>query len=107
MFEGRSTVWLLENILTHPASTLTYIDTFAGGAEHASRDLTNLEARFRANTEPHRAKLVAKKGPSAAMLRELPLGRYDFVSIDGSHEAAACGSKQTRYYSRRSLQLHF
>ena len=22
------------------------------------------------------------------MLRELPLGRYDFVSIDGSHEAA-------------------
>ncbi len=88
VFEGHSTVWLLENILTHPSSTLTYVDTFAGGAEHASRDLTDLEARFRANTEPHRAKLVAKKGRSEVMLRDLPLGRYDFVSIDGSHQAA-------------------
>ncbi len=88
VFEGRRTVWLLENILTHPASTLTYVDTFAGGAEHAATDLTDLEARLRANTEPHRAKLVARKGPSAVTLRELSMGRYDFVSIDGSHEAA-------------------
>ena len=88
VFEGRSTVWLLENILTHPASTITVVDTFAGGAEHAATDLTDLEERFRANTEPHRAKLVVRKDRSEAMLRELPMGRYDFVSIDGSHEAA-------------------
>lgn len=31
---------------------------------------------------------LAKKGRSEAVLRDLPLGRYDFVSIDGSHEAA-------------------
>jgi predicted O-methyltransferase YrrM len=88
VFEGRSTVWLLENILAHPASTLTVVDTFAGGAEHAATDLTDLEARFRANTAAHAAKLVVRKGRSETKLRELPLGRYDFVSIDGSHEAA-------------------
>ncbi len=69
VFEGRSTVWLLENILTHPSSTLTYVDTFAGGAEHESQDLTDLESRFRANTEPHRAKLVARKGRSGRASR--------------------------------------
>jgi Methyltransferase domain len=63
-------------------------DTCAGGAEHAATDLTDLEARFRANTAAHAAKLVVRKGRSEAMLRELPLGRYDFVSVDGSHEAA-------------------
>lgn len=88
VFEGRSTVWLLENILTHAASTLTYVDTFAGGAEHAAMDLTDLESRFLANTEPRRAKLIPRKGRSEVMLRNLPLERYDFVSIDGSHEAA-------------------
>jgi hypothetical protein len=29
-------------------------DTFAGGAEDAATDLTDLEARFRANTAAHR-----------------------------------------------------
>ncbi len=73
---------------THPVSTLTVVDTFAGGTEHAVTDLTDLEARFRANTAAHAAKLVVRKGRSEVMLRELPLGRYDFVSIDGSHDAA-------------------
>jgi predicted O-methyltransferase YrrM len=27
-FEGRSALWVLENILTHPTSTLTIIDAF-------------------------------------------------------------------------------
>jgi predicted O-methyltransferase YrrM len=88
VYEGRSTAWLLANVLTHPAATLTYVDTFAGGAESAGADLTHLEARFLANTAAHRQKLVARKGRSDEMLRDLPRGRYDFVSIDGSHEAA-------------------
>lgn len=88
VYEGRSTVWLLENILTHPASTLTYVDTFTGGIEHKASDLANLESRFLANTAAHRTKLVSRKGRSDEMLRDLPRGKYDFVSIDGSHEAA-------------------
>jgi len=88
VFEGRSTVWLLENILTHPASTLTYIDTFAGGAEHTGLNLSDLESRFLANTAPYRNKLIARKGRSDAMLRDLPHDHFDYISIDGSHEAA-------------------
>ncbi|WP_162666955.1 class I SAM-dependent methyltransferase [Gemmata massiliana] len=30
VFEGRSTVWLLENVLTHPDVSLTWTDTFGG-----------------------------------------------------------------------------
>lgn len=88
VYEGRSTVWLLENVLTHPAATVTCVDTFGGGAEHAGTDLAGLEARFRANTAKYGEKVVVRKGRSENVLRGLPRGRYDFVSIDGSHEAA-------------------
>lgn len=88
VFEGMSTVWLLENVLTHPGSTLTYVDTFAGGPDHAGWDLGGLEARFLANTAAYRAKLVGHKGTSGDVLPGLPRGRYDFVSVDGSHDAA-------------------
>ena len=30
VYEGRSAIWMLENILTHPSSTLTGIDIFPG-----------------------------------------------------------------------------
>ncbi|MDB5311966.1 MAG: putative rane protein, partial [Gemmataceae bacterium] len=33
VFEGRSTVWLLDHVLNHPDATLTWVDTFGGGAE--------------------------------------------------------------------------
>ncbi len=88
VYEGRSSVWLLENILTHPASTLTVVDTFAGGVEHADTDLTDLETRFKVNTAAHAAKLLMRKGRSEEKLRELPREQFDFISIDGSHAAA-------------------
>ena len=34
-FEGRSAIWLLENILTHSNSHLTCVDTFEGSMEHS------------------------------------------------------------------------
>jgi len=88
VFEGRSTQWLMENVLTHPASTLIYIDTFAGGVMHKGLNLSDLESRFLANTAPYRNKLIARKGRSDAMLRDLPHDHFDYISIDGSHEAA-------------------
>ena len=88
VFEGRSTVWLLESVLTHPAATLTYVDTFGGGPEHAGWNLAGLETRFLANTAPFGDKLVGRKGRSGDVLPGLPHGRYDFVCVDGSHEAA-------------------
>ncbi len=87
VFEGRSTRWLLENVLTHPESTLTYIDTFEGGADQAGLDLAGLEERFLHNVQEFRAKLRGYKGRSAEKLRELSFDQFDFIYIDGSHEA--------------------
>jgi predicted O-methyltransferase YrrM len=89
VFEGRSTVWLLEHVLTHPEARLTWVDTFAGGAEHTDANLGGLETRFRANTARFGAKLSGHVGRSRDVLRGMDAGeRFDLVYIDGSHEAA-------------------
>lgn len=53
-FEGRSTCWLLENVLTGEGSTIDCIDTFADGMRHRYRGIVMAAARFRfeANTGP-------------------------------------------------------
>lgn len=54
-FEGRSAVWILENVCTHPGSKLTTIDTFEGSAEFTNGvspkpiDVDKMELRFRSN----------------------------------------------------------
>jgi hypothetical protein len=88
VFEGRSTVWLLDHILTHPDATLTWIDTFAGGSEHASLDLSGLEERFRSNIARFSAKVTGHVGRSQEVLRGLTGEPFDLIYIDGSHEAA-------------------
>lgn len=93
-FEGRSTVWLLENILTHETAYIDCIDTFEGSVEHVRMgvDLENLWDRFLANIKPYTNKVCAHVGKSQAMLRsDLFADRdslYDFIYIDGSHKAA-------------------
>jgi predicted O-methyltransferase YrrM len=86
-FEGRSTTWFLDNVLTHPDAHIHCIDTFGGSVEHAKLDLSELEQRFDHNTAPHAAKVTKSKGPSQVLLRELPPGSFDFAYVDGSHEA--------------------
>ena len=90
VYEGRSVVWMLENILTDPTSHVTGIDIFyvqnaAGEGEYspAQRDLyeSNViaaggEGRFTTITEF-----------SQTALRKLPLNYYDIIYIDGSHFA--------------------
>ena len=52
VYEGASTTWILDNLMSHPKSTLTSIDTFQDGMEHHeanSYDIDSIEARFRAN----------------------------------------------------------
>jgi predicted O-methyltransferase YrrM len=88
VFEGRATTWLLDRVLTHPDSTLTWVDTFAGGAEHPSADLGGLETRFRANTARFGDRVSGHVGRSADELRGMTGARFDLVYIDGSHEAA-------------------
>lgn len=87
VFEGRSTLWLMENMVRHVDSRLFYVDTFQGGAEHAGFPLNGLEARFAENLSEHRAKLVGFHGRSFDGLRQLPSNCFDFIHVDGSHSA--------------------
>jgi predicted O-methyltransferase YrrM len=89
-FEGRATVWLLENILIDKTSHIIAIDTFQGSIEHIKRklNLSEMYKNFIENTKDYESKIKIKKGFSQIILRKLPLGYFDFIYIDGSHIAS-------------------
>ena len=89
-YEGRSAIWLCENVLTHPSSRLTCIDLFSGNGSHdyPAADAHRLYRRFAANTAPYAARLRVLRGESGRLLRVEPMvPSYDFVYIDGSHKS--------------------
>ena len=92
-WEGRSTCWLLDNILTHPTARITCVDTFAGSVEHdvmcADGTVQTIEQRFDANVaKTGKAEQVRKMiGASQTVLRSLIPNAYHLAYIDGSHVA--------------------
>ena len=96
-FEGGSTTWILDHLMTHPESRMTAIDTFEGGMEHLDSDqvhtfdISSLESRFRSNISKcqHVKKLRVMKAKSDDALLELRRegARFDFIYIDASHVA--------------------
>jgi predicted O-methyltransferase YrrM len=79
-YEGRSAVWFLENILTHPRSSITCVDIFG---------IPVVEARFDRNTSAAKFsnKIVKFKGRSDEALKQFKPASFDFIYIDGSHVA--------------------
>jgi predicted O-methyltransferase YrrM len=73
-YEGRSAIWLAENIAIHPASRIDTVDVL-----ESPRLRRNLEAGG------HPEKLVFYRGTSAVILRTLAFDSYDFAYIDGCH----------------------
>lgn len=90
-YEGRSTVWLLENVLLNKKSHITCIDTFEGSVEHVSKgaDMKSVEDKFDLNIKASgkRDRVTKIKGKSQEILRTFPLDSADFIYVDGSHEA--------------------
>lgn len=80
-FEGRSTLWLCENILNSPDSRIDCVDFFAPDPVYG-----DYHARFRENTAAHRGKIREYAGNSYDMLKQVE-GPYDIVYIDGWHSA--------------------
>jgi len=80
IYEGRSLLWMLDNVLTHPGARATGIDPFLDKKS---------ELLFRANLEKsgHAGKVTVIVGFSQTELRKLPLDSFDVVYIDGSHTA--------------------
>lgn len=90
-WEGRSTCWLMENILTNEDSRITCIDTWQGGEEHQvmAVDMKDVETRFLSNTEPFQSKMEIIKAKSSDGLISIRdrVKHYDFIYIDGGHTA--------------------
>lgn len=92
VFEGRSTCWLLQNHCKTPESSIVAIDSFQGGIEHQGMELGTLRKRFEANiaTVASPAQVEIREGfslPQLAKLIAKGYQRFDFISIDASHEA--------------------
>ena len=90
-FEGRSTIWILSNLLHHPSSRLYCVDTFQAEIEGRKQDVGGLFERFSANIResPERNKVTVVRGESLELLNRLIAKKIttDFVYIDGSHLA--------------------
>jgi len=82
-FEGKSALWLLENILTHPKSHLTCIDNFS----IKTKDGQDAYKRLTKNLLPFKSKVTILKGDSQEELRKLPQNKFDFVYIDGDRHS--------------------
>lgn len=80
VYEGRSFIWMLENVLTHPTARLTAVDVFIPPEVH-QRFLDNIEL----SGQGHRVTTI--KGYSSVELRKLPLESFDIIYVDGSHTA--------------------
>ena len=86
-FEGRSALWMLENLLQHPQSRLHCVDTF-----HNRERADSYWRRFEANVlrSRHARKVSVTVSTSLSFFtRFVAAGnKVDFVYVDGSHRAA-------------------
>ncbi|MEE4184307.1 MAG: class I SAM-dependent methyltransferase [Gammaproteobacteria bacterium] len=88
-YEGRSLIWMLKNVLTHPTARATVIDLFIDSIDRDNNYSFSpeLQARYYANLAQAGGteKTTTLVGYSQIKLRELPLDFYDVIYIDGSH----------------------
>ena len=91
-FEGRSTVWIVENMM-EGGGEIYCIDTWEGGEEHSAENMGEVEDRFDYNVrqlmdrlpERHVEKITATS--YRALARMEGVKSFDFIYIDGSHIA--------------------
>ncbi len=91
-WQGGSATWLLDKIVGPRGGSLTCIDTFQGSSEHAAwlgGIGATLEELFDRNVAATGQAHLCRKlvGRSQDWLRRLAEERFDFIYIDGAHEA--------------------
>lgn len=102
-FEGRSMVWIAENMM-NPGDELYCVDTWEGGEEHGAEDMVAVEARFDhnrsiavtvSNIEIRKVKRTSVEQLAMMLtsniLTKLAGDKYNaftFIYIDGSHKAS-------------------
>ena len=95
-FEGRSTVWIIENMLEDGGKILC-VDTWEGGEEHNTKTMDGVEDRFHHNITVIRKKFPERgvysfRAKSTETLGAMntgtrDIGTFDFIYVDGSHVA--------------------
>ena len=89
-YQGMSTAWLMEHVLTHPSSKMYCMDTFEGSVEHSPSQKADLFAIFKYNTAYFGDRIKVLCGYSQKLMRDASsLPMFDFVYIDGDHSAAS------------------
>ena len=93
-YEGRASIWFLQNVLTHPSATLTVVDTFLGSEESGARPVDGLFERFRRNVQRAGAadKVRIFRSSTVQALAQLLTAdssgnEFDLIYIDASHRA--------------------
>lgn len=92
-FEGRSAVWITENMM-QDGDELYCVDTWEGGEEHGEEDMVGVEGRFRHNLLTLHKQFPARRVFQCSSTSTQRLAKsisqhnsYDFIYIDGSHIA--------------------
>ena len=90
-YTGDATEWLMENIITDKTSWLTDVDTWCGSDEQPHKEFNWEELEKFYDERISKYTNVCKiKGYSANFLQNAQSQHYDFIYIDGSHEAKDC-----------------
>jgi hypothetical protein len=89
-YTGDASVWLYENLLTHPESILIDVDTWEGSDEpvHHQMNWSTVENLYDFKTKKgqEERKIVKYKGTSDSFFKN-NVQTYDFIYIDGDHTA--------------------
>lgn len=80
-FEGRSTIWMIENLLAKGGGTIDCVDYFSHDPVHG-----DYHARFKKNTAAYADVIRELPGDSFDILRRLD-DKYDIIYVDGCHTA--------------------
>ena len=96
-FEGASACYLIEKLASSKEIELHCVDTWEGGVEHSSINMSDVEKRFHYNTKlaiskvKNSVQITTHKGFSYVALSKLIAegrqGYFDFIYVDGSHQA--------------------
>jgi hypothetical protein len=92
-FEGKSSTWISDNLLSHPDSSLFCVDTFEGSVEHVGWDgVTKLKEKFLRNVSlsKNSKKIKVAIGKSSLALPHFRSEnkKFDLIYIDGSHKTS-------------------
>lgn len=93
-YEGRASVWFLQNVLTHPSATLTVVDTFVGSEASGAPPLEGMLERFQRNVERTGAagkvrifRSSTVQALAQLLTEEVSANAFDLIYVDASHRA--------------------